>query len=245
MKIRSEYFGVLLTAMLLSSLSAQTSSSSISAGTRNDDPKWSKYLIPENGTSLPIATDAPAVQYSKEAETNKIEGTVVLMIGINAKGKVEIAEVVKGLGYGLDEKALDTVKKWQFQPALQEGKPIAMVAKVDVSFHFYHPDPPPDLSKYQKTAKDGASPPRPLYAPAPEYPLTVQMQIPKSGGVVIVGAGIGTDGSVEVVFIAKSQGPIMDKIALETVKKWRFTPAMKDGNPVPVRINVEVSFHSH
>ena len=53
---------------------------------------------------------------------------------------------------------------------------------------------------------------------------------------------VGKDGLPHDVKVGQSLAPDLDKAAVDSVKKWKFVPAKKDGKPVPVRINVEVAF---
>ncbi len=240
MKTYSSNIVFLLAAVLLISLSAQTPSTQISSGPRKDDPKWSKYLVPGNGISTPVLEDSPSPEYSKEAKNNKIEGSVILIVGINHKGRVEIAEVVKGLGFGLDEKALKTVTKWKFKPAMQEGKAVSSVAKVEVSFQFPHPFTELDMGQFERVG-NGVSAPKPISYPEPEY--TPEARQAKTQGVVVVGVVVETDGTIKSAFIMRSLNPGLDQKAMEAVRKWKFKPAMKNNQPVRCRINIEVSFN--
>jgi len=58
----------------------------------------------------------------------------VLKIVVDTKGDVADANVVEGLGLGLDEKAIEAVKQWRFKPAYKEGKPVAVLQMVEMSF---------------------------------------------------------------------------------------------------------------
>jgi periplasmic protein TonB len=73
-------------------------------------------------------------EYTKEALEAKIEGTVVLVTVIGANGVPEDIRVVKGLGYGLDEKAVQCLETWRFNPALKDGQPVPVKAQVEVTF---------------------------------------------------------------------------------------------------------------
>ncbi len=53
---------------------------------------------------------------------------------------------------------------------------------------------------------------------------------------------VGPDGRVHDLRVYRSLGMGLDEKAAEAVKTWRFEPARKDGQPVPVQINVEVNF---
>jgi protein TonB len=72
--------------------------------------------------------------YSDEARKSKLQGTVVLRIVINERGLAESIEVTQGLGLGLDERAIDAVKKWRFRPAMRGKMPVPVSALVQVTF---------------------------------------------------------------------------------------------------------------
>jgi len=83
---------------------------------------------------------APAVlykihpEYSEEARKAKYSGTVVLYIQVDESGHATHMRVVKGIGLGLDEKALEAVNKWRFKPGLKDGKPVVVEAHIEVNF---------------------------------------------------------------------------------------------------------------
>lgn len=72
--------------------------------------------------------------YTSRARTIGVVGAVVLLVSIDATGKVTDVEVVSGLPYGLDEAAVRAVRNWTYQPALTDGKPVA--AQIEVTVHF-------------------------------------------------------------------------------------------------------------
>ena len=73
-------------------------------------------------------------EYSEEARKAGLEGTVVLAIEVWEDGMAHNIRVVKSLGLGLDEEAIDAVRKWRFQPGMKDGKPVRVAAQVHVSF---------------------------------------------------------------------------------------------------------------
>ena len=87
--------------------------------------------------SAPIPIYKPEPPYSEEARKAKYQGTVVLWIVVDATGNVTDARVVKPLGLGLDEKALETVRTWKFKPALRNGSPVPVRVMVEVSFRLF------------------------------------------------------------------------------------------------------------
>lgn len=84
--------------------------------------------------SPPTLVSHTTPHYTKEARKARISGTVDLRIVINDKGEVTDAKVTKGLGYGLDESALNTVRSWKFEPARRNGTPITIAVMVEVNF---------------------------------------------------------------------------------------------------------------
>lgn len=87
-----------------------------------------------NKITAPSPVYHPSPHYTREAFKAKISGKVYLKIVINDKGEVTDAKVTKGLGYGLDENALNTVKSWKFEPARRNGTPVATAVMVEVDF---------------------------------------------------------------------------------------------------------------
>jgi TonB family protein len=89
------------------------------------------------GVSAPIPIYKPEPAYSEEARKAKYQGTVVLWIVVDALGGVTDCRVVKPLGLGLDEKAVETVRTWKFKPALKNGTPVPVRVMVEVSFRLF------------------------------------------------------------------------------------------------------------
>jgi protein TonB len=89
------------------------------------------------GVSAPKAIYAPDPEYSEEARKVKHMGTVVLWLVVGADGKPRDIRVSRTLGLGLDEKAIEAVKNWRFEPAMRDGKPVAVQINVEVNFHLY------------------------------------------------------------------------------------------------------------
>lgn len=92
---------------------------------------------PEHAGHAPVAKAifTPNPEFSEEARRKHVEGTVALRLTVSENGDVSDAVVTKGLGYGLDEKALEAVRRWKFEPPLKDGQPISTTADVIISFH--------------------------------------------------------------------------------------------------------------
>ena len=96
---------------------------------------------PNAGTGpygYPTCVYCPPAQYSDEAVKSKYQGTVFLVVTITADGKAMDVKVVRGVGLGLDEKAIEAVRSWRFRPAAgPDGRPAAVRQTIEVNFHLY------------------------------------------------------------------------------------------------------------
>ena len=96
---------------------------------------------PSAGTEsygYPTCVYCPQAQYSDEAVKSKYQGTVFLVVTITADGKATDIKVAKGVGLGLDEKAIEAVRSWRFRPAAgPDGRPAAVRQTIEVTFHLY------------------------------------------------------------------------------------------------------------
>jgi TonB family protein len=73
-------------------------------------------------------------EYSEDARKVKLQGVVVLRAQIDARGHIQNIVVTQPLGLGLDERAIEAVRKWRFRAGMQNGKAVAMPALIQVSF---------------------------------------------------------------------------------------------------------------
>ena len=89
------------------------------------------------GVSAPRALFAPDPEYSEEARKAKWQGTVVLWVVVGPDGRAHDIRVQRSLGMGLDEKAVEAVRLWKFDPARKDGQPVAVQINVEVNFRLY------------------------------------------------------------------------------------------------------------
>lgn len=89
------------------------------------------------GVSAPKAVYSPDPEYSEEARKAKYQGVCVLWLVVGPDGKPRDIKVARTLGLGLDEKAIEAVKTWRFDPAIKDGKPVAVQINVEVQFRLY------------------------------------------------------------------------------------------------------------
>jgi len=95
------------------------------------------------------------------------------------------------------------------------------------------------FSRFERVTT-GIKPPKATHAPDPKFPdLPVDAE---RHGTVVMLVGVNTKGRVEAVRVLRSDEQAFEQAAVETVKKWKFKPAEKNGNPVPVQVTVEMKF---
>jgi protein TonB len=76
-------------------------------------------------------------EFSEEARKAKYQGTCVLGLVVDANGHPTAIRVLSALGMGLDEKAIESVKNWKFEPGKKDGHDVAVEIAVEVDFHLY------------------------------------------------------------------------------------------------------------
>jgi periplasmic protein TonB len=89
------------------------------------------------GVSAPRALNTPDPEYSEEARKAKYQGTVILWLVVDQNGRPQQVKVARSLGMGLDEKAIEAVRKWTFEPAQKDGRPVPVQINVEVNFRLY------------------------------------------------------------------------------------------------------------
>lgn len=69
-----------------------------------------------------------------EANQAKTEGTVVVTVTIDQNGVPGNIRVIRGLDFGLSDKAVEAVEQWRFEPGTKDGRPTAIDATIEVNF---------------------------------------------------------------------------------------------------------------
>ena len=75
-------------------------------------------------------------KYSEDARNARVEGTVVLFVVIDERGKPRDLRVIRPLGFGLDQRAIECVEKWKFSPGTKDGLAVPVQATIEVNFRF-------------------------------------------------------------------------------------------------------------
>lgn len=79
--------------------------------------------------------------YPQAARDAKVQGAVLIHAVIDSDGGTRDRKIVRGLGYGLDEAALDAVSQWLFRPGTKEGRPVSVAASIEVNFRLLDEKP--------------------------------------------------------------------------------------------------------
>jgi TonB family protein len=89
------------------------------------------------GVSAPVVIYKPEPEYSEEARKVKHQGVVLMAVIVGPDGRPRDLRILRPLGMGLDEKALEAVRTWRFEPAKKDGVPVAVLVNIEVGFNLY------------------------------------------------------------------------------------------------------------
>ena len=92
---------------------------------------------PPSFVKPPVVIHKPQPQYSEVARNARLQGRVVLWIVVDAQGNVGKLQIVKPLGLGLDEDAVEVTQTWKFKPATRNGVPTAVRVMVETEFRLH------------------------------------------------------------------------------------------------------------
>ena len=154
---------------------------------------------------------------------------------IGEDGQIKNMRVLKGLGFGLDEVALGSVREWVLSPATRDGVPVSVVAQIDVQFNLRRAS--------ALRIGNGVTPPTVLSRVEPHY--TQEARLARLNGVVVLQVVVKNDGTVDVIRVVQGLAHGLTDSAVEALKQWKFGPGKKDGQDVDVALNIEINFNLH
>jgi protein TonB len=85
----------------------------------------------------PVAIFTPDPEFSEEARKAKFSGNVMVSLIVDPSGKPRNVHVLRGVGMGLDQKAVEAVEQYKFKPAMKDGKPVAVYVNIEVNFQIF------------------------------------------------------------------------------------------------------------
>jgi TonB family protein len=201
-----------------------------------------------NGNVIPNSAVIPAQvlessrpEYTQEGVEAHVEGIVTLEGHVDIKGTVSGLRVIKGLGYGLDQKAIDAVLGWKFRPALRQGAPVEAITQIEVDFRipvWYRAVPTEEPAI---RIGPGVMPPTVISRVEPQY--TPEARAAKYRGTVVVAATIHKDGTLTVNEVLQELDYGLTANAIEALEQWKFKPGTRNGESVPVSLKIEVNFN--
>lgn len=89
------------------------------------------------GVSAPVLIYSVEPEFSEEARKAKVAGNVLVNLYVDQNGNPSHVHVIRGVGMGLDEKAVEAVKQYKFKPAMENGKPVLVELNVEVNFQIF------------------------------------------------------------------------------------------------------------
>jgi len=205
------------------------------------------------GIAAPVLINAVPAHYPQDAAETDRPHVCILSVVVGVDGNASSVHVANPNGSRFDEFAIDAVKQSQFQPGMLNGKPVPVLIQVRVPFFHLAAAIPRIVirsaqfgSQQQARLNDplrsrpGDSPPRPITFANPAYSEEARRK--KIEGVVLVSALVNEEGNPIDLRVEKSLGYGLDEKALDCFSQYRFTPAMRDGQPVAQRIMIEINF---
>jgi TonB family protein len=190
-------------------------------------------VISASTMTPPTILKSTLALYTEEARTRGIEGTVTIEVEIRDTGQINRARVLKGLGFGLDEVALESIHEWQLSAATRDGVPVSVIAQIDVQFSLR------SANALRITA--GMIPPIVQHSVQPHY--TNEALRAGYQGTVVLQAVIRSDGTVDVIRVVRGLPLGLTDNAIQALKQWQFKPGQKDGQNVDISLNVEINFN--
>jgi TonB family protein len=198
--------------------------------------------------------------YPAAAKAKRVQGAVVLHAVISKTGTIKDLTAVSG-PMELVVAAAEAVQQWEYMPYLLNGEPTEVETTITVNFSMAESAeaPKPEGSHADVAPKrlgPGITPPLVIYKADPEFSeearkahvsgaVQVGLWVDEQGNPthvhVVRGVGVGPDGQLDPKYSKANTDALNDK-AVAAVKQYRFKPAIEDGKPVAVQVNIEVNF---
>jgi protein TonB len=202
---------------------------------------------PGPGITPPVVIKDGAPRYTADAMDAKVQGVVELECVVGTNGEPRDIRVVRALDPGLDKEAIAAVERWRFKPGTKDGQAVPVQVTIEMAFTLRSPgaaqaprasEPAPETIYETKTP--GITPPRVVKRVHPAY--TAEARAARIQGLVELECVVLSNGTIGDVRVVKTLDPGLDAEAIKAVRQWRFEPGAKDGQPVAVRVAIEMTF---
>jgi TonB family protein len=102
----------------------------------SEPPQKPTVYRPGNGITLPTVVREVKPSYTPAAMNAKVQGSVWLECVVTAEGDIGDVKVTRSLDeeHGLDQEAIKAAKQWKFKPGLKDGKPVAVLITLELTF---------------------------------------------------------------------------------------------------------------
>jgi TonB family protein len=237
---------------------------SLSEGTPR--PLAAITLLPLDGGGALKTDKSVQPAYPQEAVMAIAEGTVVLEVAVDERGRVSSVRILRSVHPSLDKAAEDALRQWRFTPPIEEGKPKAVTVIANARFQLNSSTRtkgqvggvvggiiggalPKDRFSPQEYAEGNAlpevrafgdiKPPDLIFRVEPKYPEVARQA--RVEGTVILEVTTDANGYVSSATILRSI-PLLDQAAVESVRQWIYEPLVIEGKPRKCLLTTTVRF---
>lgn len=235
---------LLLAALGIPALSAQTSASSQSASISG---LFGAAYVPGKGADPPAIAKGIVADWNAKVQENQHAdwtGSTVIECDVKRDGALGKVKVVRTSGSkALDELATSAAKS---ASPFRKLPPDFKGTKFRLFFYYNMPstaDRPSctgmHLPSYPHVGGSVRAP-KAIYMPDPEY--SEEARRAHYQGTVILNLTVTADGAPTEICLDRMAGLGLDEQAVTAVRRWKFEPATKDGQPVALRISAETQF---
>jgi TonB family protein len=162
-------------------------------------------------------------QFTEQARKAEFNGVVSVRLTVDTCGRPQDVRVVRGVGMGLDESAVEAAKHYAFKPAMLGQEPVPVELDIPVTFQI---SPPPTV----------------LFS-VPLEP-SAEARRNKARGIIVVALTVDTKGLPHNVHVLRGIGMGMDERAVKAVEQYHFLPFVENGQPVAKSTTLELKFEA-
>lgn len=208
-------------------------------------------LPPEQASvTSPTVLSRVEPEYSPEAGLARLEGTVLIAVSVDRDGTIVDLQVLKPLGLGLDEAALDAVRRWKFSPGTVRGQASLLVAPVEIHFQLPSRAPGWHVRKIHFEQREGVSRPVLLHtgaftpgkmAPELVEEATIDTAISRIPDATI-SMEIDSAGNPSKFVVQSASLPIWGEDAVRAIGEWRFRPGNQGDTAMNVPCTMELAW---